>query len=159
MFSTLIALCLFTGSADAAWNWDLDYAVSLGVDQDGVTAGYSSSVAHSPFEQGPQLALKTHSALNSPERTHRFGLGLRQELNPTLALSAHALFVSRDSSDRLGLEGTLSWRLWRNGDAPYTEPTMGLGLYAYGGATPAAESVSGDRWWWTGTGLMLSFGR
>jgi len=170
MFSPLLALCLVTSSAHAAWNLDANFAFTPGANQDGVETGQTMNSAFSPFEQGPQLELSDHTAFFSTVRMKRFGAGLRQELSPTLAVSAHALFVSRDFSDRVGLQGALYWKIWspfeqaqlpeaETWEAPDTDPTMSLGLYAYGGATPASESVSGDRWWWTGTGLLLSFGR
>ena len=151
MISSLLTLSLLTNPGQAAWNLDSTYAISPGMNQAGFSVELNLNTALSPFQKGPQLETSLNSTLGSGIDGSRFGLGLRQELSPTVAVSAHALNVNHDGSSRSGLEGTLSWKIWRS-QAP--DNTMGLGLYVYGGTTLNDD----DAWWWSGAGLQMSLG-
>ena len=150
MRATLLSLLLFASPAFAGWNIDTNQSISPSTNQDGIAAEWSWNTAISPFERGPQLE-STHSfALGKNQDFDRLGLGLRQELSPMVAVSAHAVWVRLDQADRAGAQAALSTRLWRS-DAYSTS----LGLYVYGGTALAPD----DNWWWSGAGLQLSFGK
>jgi len=154
MRALITALLLVSTPAFAGWNLDTSQAIAPTTDQEGPGVEWSWSTAVSPFERGPQLESIHSLALGRGQDLDRLGLGLRQELNPMLALSAHALWTRLDGISRGGAQGTLSAKLWRH-NAPGYDHGMGLGLFIYGGMAPS----TGDNWWWTGSGLQLSFGK
>jgi hypothetical protein len=154
MRAALFTLLLSASPAFAGWNLDTSQAIAPGTNHDGFAVDWSWSTAVSPFERGPQLESTNSLTLGNQQDFYRLGLGLRQELNPSVALSAHALWARLDGDSRAGAQAALSTKLWRH-NAPGYDHGMGLGLYVYGGMSPAPD----DNWWWSGAGLQLAFGK
>ncbi len=150
-----MAVLMVAGPAQAGWSFNYRGGLTTGADLSGVSPlQLNQYVALSPIAVGPKLETTISSDLPGGSHLGRMGLGLRQDLVGGLSVAGHGLLLTHYGPEvafesRGGLQGVLDWEFaeWDN---------MGLGLQAYGGASPERRS---DPMWWAGVGFAIRLGK